>query len=35
MLIEQIYTHCTENPIYVFPAMNLRGLVPNSYILYL
>jgi hypothetical protein len=25
-------THCTENPIYVFPEMKLRGLVPNSYI---
>jgi hypothetical protein len=24
--------HCTENPIYVFPEMNLRNLVPNSYI---
>ncbi len=24
--------HCTENPIYVFPEMKLRGLVPNSYI---
>jgi hypothetical protein len=22
--------HCTENPIYVFPGMNLRGHVPNS-----
>jgi hypothetical protein len=22
----------TENPIYVFPEMNLCGLVPNSYI---
>jgi hypothetical protein len=24
--------HCFENPIYVFPGMKLRGLVPNSYI---
>ncbi len=24
--------HCTKNPIYVFPEMKLRGLVPNSYI---
>jgi hypothetical protein len=24
--------YCTENPIYVFPEMKLRGLVPNSYI---
>jgi hypothetical protein len=24
--------HCTENPIYVFPEMKLRGHVPNSYI---
>jgi hypothetical protein len=24
--------HCTENPIYVFPEMKLRGLLPNSYI---
>ncbi len=23
--------HCTENPIYVFPEMKLRGLIPNSY----
>jgi hypothetical protein len=23
---------CTKNPIYVFPEMKLRGLVPNSYI---
>jgi hypothetical protein len=23
-------SHCTENPIYVFPEMKLRGLVPNS-----
>jgi hypothetical protein len=23
---------CIENPIYVFPEMKLRGLVPNSYI---
>ncbi len=24
--------HCTENPIYVFPEMKLRSLLPNSYI---
>jgi hypothetical protein len=24
--------HCTKNPIYVFPEMKLRGLVPNSYV---
>jgi hypothetical protein len=24
--------HCTENPIYVFPEMKLRSLVPNYYI---
>ncbi len=24
--------HCIKNPIYVFPEMKLRGLVPNSYI---
>jgi hypothetical protein len=24
--------HCTQNPIYVYPEMKLRGLVPNSYI---
>ncbi len=24
--------HCTENPIYVFPEIKLRGLIPNSYI---
>ncbi len=23
-------THCTENPICVFPDMKLRGLIPNS-----
>jgi hypothetical protein len=26
------WPHWTENPIYVFPEMKLRGLVPNSYI---
>jgi hypothetical protein len=26
------HPHCTENPIYVFPEMKLRDLVPNSYI---
>jgi hypothetical protein len=24
--------HCTENPVYEFPEMKLRGFVPNSYI---
>ncbi len=24
--------HFTENRIYVFPEMKLRGLIPNSYI---
>jgi hypothetical protein len=24
-------SHCTENPIYVFPEMKLHGLVPSSY----
>jgi hypothetical protein len=24
--------HCTENPIYVFPEEEMRGLSPNSYI---
>jgi hypothetical protein len=24
--------HCKEDPIYVFPEMKLRGLVPNFYI---
>jgi hypothetical protein len=23
--------HCTENPIYVFPEVKLRGVDPNSY----
>ncbi len=27
-----IRPHCTENTIYVFPEMKLRGLVHNSYI---
>ncbi len=27
-----VYLHYTENPIYVFPQMKLRSLVPNSYI---
>ncbi len=25
-------SHCTENPLYVFPEKELRGLSPNSYI---
>ncbi len=29
---DMLLPHCTENPIYVFPEMNLHGLVPNSYI---
>jgi hypothetical protein len=32
MSADQQNTHCTENPIYVFPEMKLRGLIPNSYI---
>jgi hypothetical protein len=24
--------HCTENPIYVFQEMKMRGLIPKSYI---
>ncbi len=24
--------HCTENPIYLIPAIKLRGLIPNTYI---
>jgi hypothetical protein len=32
LLAEQPMPHCTENPIYVFPEMKLRFLVPNSYI---
>jgi hypothetical protein len=27
-----VTSHWTENPIYVFPEMKLRSLVPNSYI---
>ncbi len=31
--VARIYTvPCTENPIYVFLEMKLRGLVPSSYI---
>jgi hypothetical protein len=30
--IEAQAMHCTENPIYVFLKMKLRGLTPNSYI---
>jgi hypothetical protein len=27
----QLYLeHCTKNPIYVFPEMKLRGLVPHT-----
>ncbi len=26
------YTHCKEDPIYVFPEMKLRGLFPNFHI---
>ncbi len=29
---ERALSHSTENPIYVFPEMNLQGLIPNSYI---
>jgi hypothetical protein len=31
LLAKQPMPHCTENPIYVFPEMKLRFLVPNSY----
>ena len=24
--------HCKQDPIYVFPDMKLRGLIPNLYI---
>ncbi len=27
----KVYLHCSENPIYIFAEMKLRGLVPNSY----
>jgi hypothetical protein len=27
-----VVVHCTENPIYVFPEKELRGISPNSYI---
>jgi hypothetical protein len=27
-----IPAHCKQDPIYVFPEMKLRGLVPNFYI---
>ncbi len=30
--VANITTHCTENPFYVFPEMELRDLVPSSYI---
>jgi hypothetical protein len=26
------YSHCKQDPIYVFPKMKLRGLVPNFHI---
>jgi hypothetical protein len=28
----EILLRGTENPVYVFPEMKLRGLLPNSYI---
>jgi hypothetical protein len=31
-LFKYLIPHCTKNPIYIFPEMKLRGLVPNSYI---
>ncbi len=31
-MVGQIVMHCTENLIYVFPEVKLRGLIPNSYI---
>jgi hypothetical protein len=30
MLALDVRLHCTEDPIYIFPEMKLRGLVPNS-----
>jgi hypothetical protein len=31
-VLPQVYAvYSTENPIYVFPEMKLRGFVPNSY----
>jgi hypothetical protein len=33
--VEFLFTpipHCTKNPIYVFPEMKLRDLVPSAYI---
>jgi len=29
---EKNWPHCKEDPIYVFPEMKLRGLVPNFHI---
>ncbi len=31
-LSKEISTHCTENPIYVFPEKELRGLNPDFHI---
>jgi len=31
----RVMVSCTKKPIYVFPEMKLRGLVPNSYITHL
>ncbi len=32
ILRSAVAKNCTENPIYVFPEKNLRGLLHNSYI---
>jgi hypothetical protein len=32
LILKKNVLHCTENQIYVFPEVKLRGLVPNSYI---
>jgi hypothetical protein len=32
VVVGQIVMHCTENLIYVFPEVKLRGLIPNFYI---
>ncbi len=32
LILDAPRTHCTENSIYVFPEMKLRGLILNSYI---
>jgi hypothetical protein len=29
--LQIVMVNCTENPIYVFPKIELRNLIPNSY----